>query len=779
MNNFLKVAPILAALVLFVTFLGITQLRSVTAETVGTVTTRATTATNSAEVDYGTIGSEIAAHVDDDDLTAATSSVTVFSDSDSTGFTLTLALVASGNYSALFKIGEATDADASPPVIKAADGDEVKVRYVDADPVRTRQKTIDIETTGPTVTSLSPATGTVTDDDTPDLTVVVSDSGGSGVDAASIRFLFSSTNTTTDATAITPTDTSDDDGVITATLEDEVLAEGTTYVGAKASDEAGNESFFDADADLPVNQLAKIIVDTGDPALVASYTGVGWNETDEVFAFDQPKSIMVLFTDASSDLNGTVDDSDFDVEDNTVLDAEWFDVDLATSTRPGLESVDIQKAIFLTLDDDLNPDEKPNVDMDDNAVTDQAGNKLDEVDADALDRIAPTLTVAGIDPALAVADDDVEFTITSNEDLDAKPTVTVINFETGDAADVDVDGSDDDFDVTVEDVDDAGLYYVYVTGEDENGNAGTAGDKTKPAEAADAVYSFQVDTALANPTVDPADDATPTTRDPFFITIDFAGEADEYAGDSNSTVTLTKLTFDAGDILGDQSSKDNKVFLVAISAIAAGEHTLVVNAKDAAGNALAEDLSITFEVEAKDAFVLSIKPGWNLVSLPGDPDDTDIDVVLADAADITTVVSYDPTLPGGGLEAVRDADGNFAGTLETIDGTRGYWLFSDDFVDVSVEIPALGVGKAGVLPPTISISAGWNLISVIDVVGNAVFDDTVTAKDYFSSMADEIIRVYAYDSVKNTYVAIDVASDNLEIGTGYFVYSTASGTLAP
>jgi hypothetical protein len=293
--------------------------------------------------------------------------------------------------------------------------------------------------------------------------------------------------------------------------------------------------------------------------------------------------------------------------------------------------------------------------------------------------------------------------------------------------------------------------------------------------------TYQTDINLPAPTITPVDASKPVMRDPFFITIDFAAEGTEYNDDTSKTVTITKLELDGTSILGEASSSDNIKFLVAVTGITTAEHTLKVNAEDAAGNILAADTSSKFTVVERAAIKIPIQPGWNLISLPGSPTDTAINMVLANNPEITAVVSYDPSLPGGFLSAVRDADGSFAGTLETIDSSRGYWMLSNLFRTLDVDVAPLAAGQAGVLPPAIPVALGWNLVPIIDITGTlAAGDSTTDANTYFASLGTNITRAYTFSTVNNQWQSISLTgANNLVIGQAYWIYLTKASVLVP
>jgi hypothetical protein len=280
--------------------------------------------------------------------------------------------------------------------------------------------------------------------------------------------------------------------------------------------------------------------------------------------------------------------------------------------------------------------------------------------------------------------------------------------------------------------------------------------------------------------VTPAEASTPSQRDPFFIIVDWGtgtAETGEYIGDTHTLVTVTKFELDGVSMLSGVGTIDNKKFLVAVSGITLGAHTVTINGTDEAGNALAADLAVAFTVQLRPALKVTLNPGWNLISLPGNPADDSIDAVMANTPDADSVVTYDPTVPGGFLVAVRDPARNWIGTLKTMDASAGYWVFTTSFLPIEVDVPLLQAGAAGVLPPIIPIAKGWNLVPVVDPTGLLAPGTGILSSTYFAG-ATGVIRVYYFNTVLNAWELI-ASGDNVLVGRAYWAFSTAAGSLVP
>ena len=252
-----------------------------------------------------------------------------------------------------------------------------------------------VDTQGPQISNISPPDGTIASSVSAySADIVDSDSG---VDIATAVFLV---NTNSDnvagATQINPFFISfafiDDaaGNVIGIKLTMSGISfGGPVWVTVRASDVAGNETTFDVDAVTPGIQMARIVIDYTAPTLASAFTGVWYDPVNKVLMFNDRKKILVTFADNLTNLDpASISTSDFTVQDNVVVAADWYDADLATSTVSGLEFVDIRRSVFLTLQSEVGFDETPLVALVGDRVDDEAGNTAFTASTTALDRIS-------------------------------------------------------------------------------------------------------------------------------------------------------------------------------------------------------------------------------------------------------------------------------------------------------------------------------------------------------------------------------------------------------
>lgn len=669
-----------------------------------------------------------------------------------------------------------------------------------------------------------------------------------------------------------------DDGfeVATKIVLDENVVRYVTFI---VCDNAGNCAMYTPDENDTDEALAEITIDTEDPVLVEARTGIKWDSIDEELDDNNKTWIQVIFEDLSALDEDTVENDDFVVEGHTVKDVRTYgdDADVGSGEKT-------RRMVFVELEDELAPDETPDVTLVPNGIADKAGNEQDDGDVEAKDYIAPSFTVVSIvaprtpegsSDQLAGDDDEVVITVTSDERIvETRPSVTVsyvnapsgsVYTKVGTADTCDDKGTDDgkrvrgeivnsdnckdsdaadgsalgttiqkisntEWIVTVDEPESTGYYNIYISGHDRSPQRNEGEEGVKPADIvtdfferdgdlnSDDAHFFQGDVNLSNPGVRVSgvqvEDTEPTVefKSPLFVELDFTkpyisdcasdvsdderdvncyAESDEYAKDGFDSVTVTSFTLNGTDITDSVKTTDDETFLVSIEGIALGDHEIEIQAMDQAGNALDKALSIEFEVEERDAFSKRLSPGWNLVSLPGEPADSDISVVFGSDVEVRTVYTYDPIIPGGWMVAVRESlDSDWQGDLTEITARRGYWVLSDAIQDWEVSIPRLAGGAVGtgtpIQPPVIALYAGWNLVPVVDVRGNALDDKKAIRADVYLNNLDDgldLARVLGFDTITNQWSTVmdpDVdAVGSLSIGSAYWVFVREAASLVP
>ena len=701
--------------------------------------------------------------------------------------------------------------------IWVADDDVITVEYTDADPSRTASTTVVVESTAPTFANLSPVDGYATAITRPYLSGNVTDADSGVLQdedvEETIRFVMRITNlaetTVLDGPEVV-------DPVVGGTVEEitggfssvqrvpyTLTALEDVYLiqwWVLAKDVAGNVGVSDEDDTTDCTPPATVAafdpaaaagcdpyvvrVDFEDPELDEATTGNWWDAEAEAVKFGADAvntSIEVVFTEA---LDGdSISVTDFDSDDVDIEAAQWF--------------AGAPDRVFLTVDP-MDSDLEPDIEVV-SSIKDEAGNAMTAGEVEADDGLPAnlTVTVVGTAGSRPATNETITITVQSDEAMTTTPAVEAKAVEDdwtitgGDLAGTPTLVATRTWKVEIDfTAAQAGLYNVFVSGMDL-GALITAmeGVATGSVEDDDDAILFEVDTAVAAPAFTPADEGTTDNPDTFII-VDFADEGKEYGldaldaftdvpadvvttFDTHGTVTVTEATLDGEDIT--LMTADDIVFLARPGDLELGEHTIAVTAEDAVGNE--GEFEATFTVTERAAYELPLKPGLNLVSLPGNPASTAIDDVLGDVTSVDLVVSYEVLVAG--FARWRTAERNsttglFEGTLSKIDGQHAYWMRTDTFVDVEAVIAPLAYNE---VPPTIPVSKGWNLVPVTDVALSDAGTE-IPADDYLASITWTV--GWTFDTLANAWERIVYgATSNVEVGRGYWVWASSAGTIVP
>ncbi len=694
--------------------------------------------------------------------------VRVTSTQDTAGFDISL--METGVDTGEF-MGEFVTADASDEAtnsVAAIAGSLITVTYEDAGGAESFDR-VTVENTAPDVALISPGDGHSTQIRGVRLTAQVTDTEAL-VNKDSISFNVTATDAGTGSpeqvTQGEPTHIAIDNG-FRSEVQLEGVPAGVTIIEWTVSveDNAGNMAESDP---------WTIRIDTQAPALVSAVTGQHLNDDGDVVedaSAADSTSVRVVF------------DEDLDGDSLQAVDFRVNDIVPADVASSG-------SSAFLTVAS-MASDATPTVKVV-GAVADSAGNVTTGTPAvTATDGIAPTLTVE-VEPGYAK--DEVEIRVRSDEALLTLPTISIADGDDNDAS----SGlsrlsliAADHYMATYSGSD-SSLFNIEVSGKDTSANEASQGD-----------VAFELDSSLPGPTSitlpghgaiaadSISDDAYGITTANPFITIDWGSEGSEYTGDSHGGVDFTGLMFGAFEVntpMGDETGArsdwgdDSPVvfnvtkpsankLLISARNLALGEYEMSFNGSDGLGNALGDPVTIKIEVKEPDPFSVSLTPGWNLVSLPAEPQMSGINDVMGDHP-ASIVLTYDPTQPGAWLSASRGDDGMFAGSLESISARTAYWIFTDAFdsLDVPVTRPT---GGGVTLLPTVNLVAGWNLLPVLDVSGGAAFgDDASSVGDYVSN----VVRTYAYNASSDTF---NQHTGMLQVGHGYWAYLGSATVLVP
>ena len=705
-----------------------------------------------------------------------------------------------------FTTGTNGGSTGSPAQIPAIGG-PITVTYVDAATSGTatnvnRTASLSLDTTVPTVSITSPTSGSETQNRLPSFSGGLTDNE-SGLDVSTFALRIDNTTDKANSSMVISAGGSDSAAtkigkvasISTSAWSDGAASQDWSYTETvvlpnstiatpdhvvdfqgEVADLAGNYGYSDSSSSKGNdgtgrhgNQPHTVKIDRVLPTISAAETGKAWDTTIATPAekSNVRDSIVVRFDGKVNE--ASISESDFQV----VLSNG------AGTFVPA--SVVVQGAdVYLDIDSTIPSNNKPTVKLQ-GTVEDIAGNSTSAGSAIASDKLAPVITVTrsggsgtgtGAEASDSLTKSKMTISVSSDENLQAAPTVTVKNITTSatvaNAVSAVAQGGNV-WELTVTAAAD-GSHSVSVTATDSASNSATEGKDT--------VKAYVRDATLAAPVSAPANGSTVTESNPFLVS-NFSADA--------SSITITSAEFNGDDVTASLiASADSKTFFYQpTTALENKEHTYKVKSKDAAGNT--NTTTTKFTKKDRTNFVLTLFAGWNAVSVPSNPVDSDVNSVLSNSG-VQQVVAYDATTPSQPWRIASKVDDSFTSQttpgLTTIEAGHGYWVEASDFEDqkVALEGPT-GPGDSRPAVTAIATGSGWNFVGVIDQsriqtqsgskgatltrpneAGSGV---NVTHDSYFKTVNNG--RTYAFDTVTSQFNELE-GSDVVKIGLGLWVF---------
>jgi len=660
------------------------------------------------------------------------------------------------------------------------DGDLITTSYADASPAATITDTARVDLTAPVITLVSPGDKSHTSIGTPTYSVqviddIVADSASAGVADTAIQFKLKDEGGGAGGADVTETRSPVTRGFQVSLLEAAARGEGALTWWAVVSDKVGN---VPASTVVGANEAKPYTVtfDYAAPTVATAETGIGLKNvgaTDEAETTGTATSVKVGFT------LGTAGKTYSPVDTATVSTADF----LVAGVAPTAVSVNAAgTAVYLTVAT-MATDAKPKVELS-GEIADKAGNKRTSgTVAAAADKLAPTITAT---VAPGISKEKVVITVTSSETLVSTPVVTIATVaafnEQAATPTVTSTGVNTWTTEVAAVATEATKWWVKAVGTDINANATTVGDGTPATD----IVTLQTDLLAPLATVTP----TSVEAGDVFLRVVFdedEGKTDGNSarGDQNSTiytdgykkVTLTSAkiknttTGVEEDVLSGFYSSDQIDFVLAKNLVK-DSYELILGFVDEALNAGTKTQAITVTARAKTT--ISLTPGYNYVSLPGNATSSAINDIIAAADPVSHVFAYDSSAANPWLTATRDAtSGLFVGDVSALTAGTGYIMKATAFVDLKVDIPTASYNS---IPGINTVRGGqWSLIGLANRAGTAVDADSYLTGTSWSVCV-------TYDPATNAWTTLrpdttTVTANNLAAKASYFCYFREDGTI--
>lgn len=202
-------------------------------------------------------------------------------------------------------------------------------------------------------------------------------------------------------------------------------------------------------------------------------------------------------------------------------------------------------------------------------------------------------------------------------------------------------------------------------------------------------------------------------------------------------------------------------------------YRIKITATDLQGNTATDTSDNDFTIVPLITSEIDLLAGWNLFSLPLIPNDTSIEVLLADlvASDsVAQVVAWPYDVDLGRIVEMRWNGVQLTDITDLEDGP-GYWIqMTKPGVLEFDGVPVVGPGQA---PHAYDVYAGWNLI------GFKSQQTTMDAETYLGADVSASMRMmYEYDADTGFYSQVALET-KLKPGSGYWLALSTNGTIYP
>jgi len=183
---------------------------------------------------------------------------------------------------------------------------------------------------------------------------------------------------------------------------------------------------------------------------------------------------------------------------------------------------------------------------------------------------------------------------------------------------------------------------------------------------------------------------------------------------------------------------------------------------------------VTFVTHTLD---IELSPGWNLISVPRELDDSTIETVFAGITTIEKVYTYHE---GKWYAAYYDGVAWITPTsvdpIEDIDDGKGYWVYASEPKTVTISLKPMGYVDA--TPPDYALTGGWTMIGYTTLQ----LEPEMPVPVYLTNLDGVWQSLYRYTPAPVGYEQAkppDYGFKYTELGRGYWIYLNAPGTLVP
>jgi len=235
-------------------------------------------------------------------------------------------------------------------------------------------------------------------------------------------------------------------------------------------------------------------------------------------------------------------------------------------------------------------------------------------------------------------------------------------------------------------------------------------------------------------------------------------------------VSLLKATLINSDQIGidikNSFMSSDQIIFSTIQTVEIGKkYNLFISARHPSGNIIGP-VNSSFNVMLP-ATEISIKPGWNLISMPILPQDNELNDVLQNSY-VSKIMTTDPNnsqwknadvlpcTPEKHLQDIKE--------LSNLSTPQGYWFFTSRPETIVIKHNET-ISYNSINAHLSNLKEGWNLINVISSEKIGTF---VKADEYLQTVT--WTEGYGYDKTSKLYYSFKPnTNSSLEVGYGYYI----------
>ena len=546
------------------------------------------------------------------------------------------------------------------------------------------------------------------------------------------------------------------------------LSEGNHTWQISSSDLLGNTAHSD---------LLALEVDTSPPYF--AHSGINKSKTGDtavnstlIEQSSNRKSIRLGFDDNIDGESVNKDGSDFKMFLNNV--------EMAIESAQWFNSPTTSKHIFLNLKDELPPDATPTVKLV-GSIKDDAGNTSSFDKTTVSDGIKPDIrfTLTGTNnEGRVITYDKLILEVISDEQV-INPNSSDVTIQMLDSNSTVVPITPTSFSTIKQNMSwrweymfgnlstFGKIYNVDLQLQDFAGNSVNISNPDLTNNSKSTL--FELDTLIQAGLLDIGTEPKPYS----YINIDYSIESVEYQHDSHNKISITQSSVDGMPVT--VQTHNDVLFTIPPpeEGWTVGKHKIEMTVMDDAGNSyLYEEY---FIVDVEPLFTIKLKPGFNLISLPSNPSDSNINSVIPLTHSVNLIMTYDPSNGGNWLVSERNPETNrFEGAITQIDSSKAYLLRTNSFQSLEIGLRNTFLHD-GNLPSTISLHKGWNFVPIINISSQSISTQGIVANEYFKNInPTSILGINQF----NNLAPID-RNEMVLYGKGYLVYLDDDDVLIP